>query len=333
MRGPSRASRSSTCAGSSAATDGREQHEPATCPGAAYVALEDDLADPPHTGAGGRHPLPDPERFGEAMRRAGVRPTVRWSCTTRSGARRPRGPGGCCATTATATSACSTAAGRPGGRRAVASRPARSTPSRATSRPARALPVRRRRRARPPWPRDGVLLDARAPERFRGEAEPVDPVAGHVPGAVNVPAAHNLEPEGPRAGSVPQPGGVARGLPEHGRHVRTGRGVLRVRGHRRARRPGPRPARRRGRALRRVVERVGHRPGSPRRHRPLSLPSFRSHHASVGPGAAVAVGRIDGDKCGDKRGAGRSRRTDRLHTRAAGAVVSRQRPRSSPLPE
>lgn len=161
-------------------------------PGAAYVDLDADLADPP--GAGGRHPLPDEGRFEAAMRRAGVRddrPVVvyddwqgraaarAWWLLRHHGHRDVRVLDG------------GWTAWLEDGHPAEAGEPAVEAGDLTVSATKRTAVV----------DADAVLgvevlIDARAPERFRGETEPVDPVAGHIPGAVNVPTTANLDERG-----------------------------------------------------------------------------------------------------------------------------------------
>jgi thiosulfate/3-mercaptopyruvate sulfurtransferase len=159
-------------------------------PGAAFVDLDTALAGPP--GPSGRHPLPSEDAFGEAMRAAGVsadRPVVAYDGGISMAAARawwllryfghPRVfvlDGGFSGWLA---------AGHAIERDAVAVEPGDFVPH------AGGMPLLDAEGAASLADR-GVLLDARAGERYRGEREPIDPVAGHIPGAVNLPGTELL---------------------------------------------------------------------------------------------------------------------------------------------
>jgi len=178
---------------------GIESYREGHLPGAVFVDLDRDLAGPP--GPGGRHPLPDPAAFQAAMRAAGVsqhRPVVVYD--DRDATAAARGwwllrylghenvrvlDGGYQAWLA-------------GGLPVTAGLPVSGDPGAAagdfTARPGH-MPVLDAAGAGS-MARTGLLLDARAGERYRGEHEPVDPVAGHIPGAVSAPTAGNIGPDG-----------------------------------------------------------------------------------------------------------------------------------------
>lgn len=173
----------------------REAFTAAHIPGALFVDLDADLSDPP--GEGGRHPLPDPSRFVAAMQRVGVGvdrtvvayddasgvPAARlWWLLRHYGHRDVRLLDGGWSAWAACGAPVETGAGR------------YVTPGDFDGRPG-AMPVLAPGQAAE-VARNGVLLDVRTPERFRGEREPIDPVAGHIPGARNVPTAEIVNVDG-----------------------------------------------------------------------------------------------------------------------------------------
>jgi thiosulfate/3-mercaptopyruvate sulfurtransferase len=164
-------------------------------PGAAYVDLAADLADPPADPVDdrGRHPLPDPERFNAAMRRLGVgleRGVVLYDDWGGQAAARGwwllRHYGHHDVRVLDGGLGAWQAAGLP-----TETGPVEPVPGDFHGRPG-AMPVVDAATVTDA----GVLVDARAPERFRGDVEPLDPVAGRIPGAVNVPNARNLDNHG-----------------------------------------------------------------------------------------------------------------------------------------
>ncbi|GAA5012587.1 sulfurtransferase [Kitasatospora paranensis] len=163
-------------------------------PGAHYVDLDRELAAPP--GPAGRHPLPDPEVFGAALRRAGVtddRPVVVYDAGPATSAARAwwllRWAGHRDVRVLDGGLAAWRAAGLPVTDEQPAAEDGDFTPVPG------GLPILDAAGAAA-LARTGLLLDARAGERYRGEVEPVDPRAGHIPGAVSAPTTDNLGPDG-----------------------------------------------------------------------------------------------------------------------------------------
>jgi thiosulfate/3-mercaptopyruvate sulfurtransferase len=163
-------------------------------PEAVFIDLDRDLAAPP--GPGGRHPLPDTAAFQEAMRVAGVnqdRPVVVYDDRDATAAARAwwllRYHGHENVRVLDGGYQAGLAAGLPVSK----ADPARP-PGDFTARPGH-MPVLDAAGAQS-TARTGLLLDARTGERYRGEQEPVDPVAGHIPGAVSAPTAGNVNPDG-----------------------------------------------------------------------------------------------------------------------------------------
>ncbi|GAB2801185.1 sulfurtransferase [Streptomyces chlorus] len=171
--------------------DGRAAYRGGHLPGAVFVDLDRELAVAP-TGRG-RHPLPDPEEFGAAMRRAGVSagtPVVVYDGGMGWGAARAwwllRWTG------------------HPDVRVLDGGLPswdgpletARPEPAEGDFAPAWGAAGLLDADGAAALARSGLLLDARAGERYRGEVEPIDPVGGHIPGAVSAPTTENVGPDG-----------------------------------------------------------------------------------------------------------------------------------------
>ncbi|MBU4214603.1 MAG: sulfurtransferase [Actinobacteria bacterium] len=174
-------------------TDGYEQYRAAHLPGAVFVDLDRELAGPA-TAQAGRHPLPDPVELQAAARRWGLRPDSRVVAYDASGAMAAarawwllRWAGLTQVRLLDGGLPAWVAAGLP-----VEAGERTAEPGDVVLHPG-AVPTTDADGAAT-W--TGVLLDARAGERFRGEVEPVDPRAGHVPGAVSAPTQGNLDAVG-----------------------------------------------------------------------------------------------------------------------------------------
>jgi thiosulfate/3-mercaptopyruvate sulfurtransferase len=166
-------------------------------PGAFGVDLDRDLAAPVGDGGRGRHPLPALEQLQATMRRWGIRRSgavVAYDDADASSAARAwwllRWAGLTDVRVLDGGIAAWVAAGEP-----LSTEVPDVEPGDVVVRPG-GMPVLDAAAAGVLAGGGGVLLDARAEPRYRGEVEPIDPVAGHVPGARSAPTSGNVAPDG-----------------------------------------------------------------------------------------------------------------------------------------
>ncbi len=176
---------------------GENQYLTAHIPGAAYAHLNRDLSGPV-TGLTGRHPLPDPEVFIHTCIRLGIgagMQVVAYDQDNGMFASRLwwmlRWIGHEAVAVLDGGFAKWTAEGRP----VHAGNDARP-PQVLTGRPRPGMIADVRDVAARVGHPGAMLLDARAPERYRGDIEPIDRIPGHIPGAVNYPFQQNVDGQG-----------------------------------------------------------------------------------------------------------------------------------------
>lgn len=174
---------------------GVRAYKKAHIPGAQYAHLEQDLSGPagPHTG---RHPLPDPETFATKLSAWGVGPDTQVVCYDNAGgavAARMwwllRWLGHEAVAVLEGGWRLWTKAGHP-----VSTEIPQPSPAHFSPRPQKDRIITTEELEGLLENRYFRILDARSEERFNGEFEPLDPVAGHVPGAISAPYWDNLDP-------------------------------------------------------------------------------------------------------------------------------------------
>ena len=173
---------------------GRRLYDAVHIPGAFFAETETDLAGP-KTGKNGRHPMPDPQKFAAFLRELGVNDDtqlVAYDAGSDMYAARFWFLSRYIGHDAVAVLDGGFAAWAGTGKPVTTKVPARPGNGTIAARVRPELAVHAGEVLQSLQTRDLTLLDARGPDRFAGQNETIDPVAGHIPGAVNRPFRSNF---------------------------------------------------------------------------------------------------------------------------------------------